>query len=513
MSIESNIKSDRKVFLLVLAFLIIPAAAKAQSWTNSQFFPFSVPDAIAVDGDANIIVTGGAGEIGALVLKYSSAGTLSWTTTNRQGARPNDGIDRDWGVAIDRLGNIITVGTMTTPASSDLVTTKYSPTGAMTWRKSYKGAVGFKVALDSQGNVVVAGVQGSTFVTQKYSSGGQLLWTRTFSGRNVELWYSDSAPLGLAVDVEDNVVVCGNSAFDTADSTGRDFVVLKYSSAGATIWTGRYDGSRGDPDSDDFATAVVVDREGGVIVTGFTRTGNWRREPITVKYTKEGSLLWVVNAGSDGLAVGPRGEVYVTGKIGDGLGDYTGGTAKYSAAGDLLWQSEFGESARQASIPYDGTPRPYLICLGRDGTLFVSGVYKEAGNPAIANFNCLTTAYSSEGEILWSEAYDGPQHQAYDLGSALTSDTLGNAYLLISSYSGPWEANVVVVKYSGTGPAQAPVFGFNRSGTELVLSWDSPVFSLQSASDPSGPFTTVNGAKSPYTNVISVGHRFFRLSR
>ena len=46
---------------------------------------------------------------------------------------------------------------------------------------------------------------------------------------------------------------------------------------------------------------------------------------------------------------------------------------------------------------------------------------------------------------------------------------------------------------------------------ELVLSWSAPLFALQSASVVSGPYLTIPGATSPYTNSLTGSEKYFRL--
>jgi hypothetical protein len=48
-------------------------------------------------------------------------------------------------------------------------------------------------------------------------------------------------------------------------------------------------------------------------------------------------------------------------------------------------------------------------------------------------------------------------------------------------------------------------------GSDFVLSWGAPLFALQSATNVNGPYTTIPGATSPYTNAISGAEKYFRL--
>jgi uncharacterized repeat protein (TIGR03803 family) len=50
-----------------------------------------------------------------------------------------------------------------------------------------------------------------------------------------------------------------------------------------------------------------------------------------------------------------------------------------------------------------------------------------------------------------------------------------------------------------------------RSGTNVVLTWNNPAFGLQSAASVSGPYTDISGGTSPYTNAITGSAQFFRL--
>ena len=55
------------------------------------------------------------------------------------------------------------------------------------------------------------------------------------------------------------------------------------------------------------------------------------------------------------------------------------------------------------------------------------------------------------------------------------------------------------------------VISLRSAGNEVVLSWTSTGFSLQSAPFATGPFTNVLGAGSPYTNPVASPQQYFRL--
>ena len=62
-------------------------------------------------------------------------------------------------------------------------------------------------------------------------------------------------------------------------------------------------------------------------------------------------------------------------------------------------------------------------------------------------------------------------------------------------------------------PATPVLLDIQRLPDALVLSWTNSDFSLQSATNVAGPFVTIPGAVSPFTNDTSESARFFRLAR
>ena len=66
--------------------------------------------------------------------------------------------------------------------------------------------------------------------------------------------------------------------------------------------------------------------------------------------------------------------------------------------------------------------------------------------------------------------------------------------------------------YERTSPPVARIpLSITRLQDKVVLAWNDPAFSLQSATNVGGPYMTVAGATSPYTNSISGSQMHFRL--
>jgi hypothetical protein len=80
----------------------------------------------------------------------------------------------------------------------------------------------------------------------------------------------------------------------------------------------------------------------------------------------------------------------------------------------------------------------------------------------------------------------------------------------ISDNLGGMNTSLINVTVAGTNALPLNAALLNR--TNLVISWTNALFSLQAATNVAGPYVTIPGATSPYTNLTSTNARgFFRL--
>jgi hypothetical protein len=158
--------------------------------------------------NGNVYVTGASPGSGTLddyaTIAYSSFGTALWT--NRYGNLTN-GIDTALALAIDAgSGNVYVTGySQGSGTGSDYATLAYSSIGQPLWTNRYNSAgnpddTGHAVAVDARsGNVYVTGGGGDGCVTLAYSKNGDPLWTNRIAGTG----------LHIAVDSNGNVIVAG----------------------------------------------------------------------------------------------------------------------------------------------------------------------------------------------------------------------------------------------------------------------------------------------------------------
>ena len=139
------------------------------------------------------------------------------------------------------------------------------------------------VAIDGSGNSYVAGTvaaNGSDDIAViKYSPNGTLVWESYYNGPSS----GPDVPADLVVDSQGNAIVTGWSQGTT---TSADIVTIKYLASGDTAWVRRLDRAH----QVDQGTAVAVDKDGNVIVTGYTSISSVT-EIVRIKYSPTGSTM------------------------------------------------------------------------------------------------------------------------------------------------------------------------------------------------------------------------------
>jgi hypothetical protein len=297
-----------------------------------------------------------------------------------------------------------------------------------------------RVAVDSSGNVIVAGTQGpiklsgkgSDIVVIKVSPAGQVLWRRTYDGPSHLTDYVND----LALDARDNALVVGASL---GKGTGRDYITLKLRADGTLAWTRRYAG----PELFDEARGVAVDSKGNAYVTGWSDDkDNRARRAMTISYSPAGAQRWAARDRTRGSWSGAA-DVMLSASAGaprvviTGYQGLAGREAlmfvRYSATtGKLVWKRLLRSGAQAAepdagAIDRSGAP----VAVGNTnlsprGGAFISGVApggdkewssllsSEFDNPGDAEFDAV--AMSAGGGVLaggWTQAAK-PAKQMWD---------------------------------------------------------------------------------------------------
>lgn len=273
-----------------------------------------LPSGIAIDAQANLIVTGqfkGAGVFGnnqfnsvinpltneasydIFILKINSTGNLQWA---KHGQAKND--DRGLQAATDAAGNIYLTGQYSDTlkltniypnvAYNVCYLMKLSPAGQEVWFKRLQASLTAVTGLvckndnlyltgDFLGQLVLTGPPAinlsSTFARKifiaKYTTAGAPVWAQADGSAN------PLAARAIAVDDNGNAYVTGNfkcAMTEYSDLYGvgvfnsvgfRDIFVVKYDGTGQRLWERQLGGT-----GDDFAAAMVINTEDKPIICG-----------------------------------------------------------------------------------------------------------------------------------------------------------------------------------------------------------------------------------------------------
>ncbi len=334
----------------------------------------------AVDPTGNVVVVFASAlypesdSIWTCVVKYTPSGDTLWTRIFDSDAI----LDEPYGLAVDNEGNIYVCGIYSYGISGGGQVLKYDPNGNLIWNKRYGGINSYDytffecVAVASDG-IVVGGHCGYSRIPPhpdvllvKLSPDSEQVWLRIYNygGGFLESVHS------IVITQQQQIVGVGPIG-DHLSTT--DYLVLKFSQNGDTLWS-----SRLDLDTIDYVTGLAGDSAGNIYISSW-KIGEWNSWPVLLKYAPEGETLFtrVYNSVERGRAyditIDARGNVFLIGGI-DVLPEwYTNCLLMATDSnGNLLW-------TRQYSL--DSTSWGMDLCFSGLDTLYIFGLTQdEAGD-------------------------------------------------------------------------------------------------------------------------------------
>jgi len=363
------------------------------------------------------------GSSDVFVLKLDNSGNFVWV--DQLGGRFRE---EAYGIAVDSIGNVYTVGnfedrvdfdpgpstySMISYSFSDSFVWKLNAGGSLVWAKQLEGgtyqmgAYGYGVAVSASGDANVVGVfsnivdfdpgpashllvsgdNPSAFVL-KLNTNGNFVWAEQLSGGSTGRALAND----VAIDLTGNIYAVGDFSSGPVDfnpgtvtynltpAGDQDAFIAKLDSAGNFVWAGGLGGT-----SADYGEGVAVDKSGNVYSTGyFSGTADFNPGPGTFDLTSAASHDPFVSK----LAQTPAPTF--TDKTTFAWRSLFGETAYNLYRSDIAVPGTFfclashlsGASATDVAEPAVGTLYAYLVtavdAAGQEGTM---GSEEVNGNP------------------------------------------------------------------------------------------------------------------------------------
>lgn len=274
--------------------------------------------------------------------------------------------------------------------------------------------IGFAVAADGQGNVLVAGMTpgvldgasshgGSDGFVAKWSADGEWLWTQQYGGDGGD------KIAAIAIEPDGDIAIAGSTSGQLAEDAsagGSDAFVARLDPDGAVRWLRQY-GSAGL----DFANAIAVSADGSIYVASVQQQDGYAGQATGVlsRFEGDGTLLWQDSwggtPGAEPAAVSERnGIVYVVGRGNERFDpDFwmPGGrlisdafVRRYDASGQLTAEHTFASSDTSASA----------VAIDADGGAIVAGMtLGQLGATAyVGAFDVFLQGFGADGEPTWT---------------------------------------------------------------------------------------------------------------
>lgn len=402
---------------------------------------------MVIDNNGNTYITGrsqGSGlnnNYDIATIKYNQNGDSVWVKRFNGGGMGLP-VDEPHDIVVDNLENVYVTGFSTgQDMTSDFITIKYNSIGDTVWVRRLSGEIGvnqiaYSLDVDGIGNVYVTGTGGGNYLTVSYNSNGDFLWSKTYNGigNDFDAAYKLKIKNGF-------LYVTGISRSVFGSSISADYLTIKYTLLGDSVWIKRYNGTGNNYDEPE---DIYVDNSGNVYVTGFSRNTSSAESAdyLTIKYSSTGDSLWVrrYNGTVSGLdeaksiVVDNSGNVYVTGRsVGSNGYDYA--TIKYSSSGVEEWIQRYN------GLTFNSFDEANDLALDRVGNVYVTGTSQ--GATMIADY--VTIRYSPQGTMQWLNRYNSPANRE-DAAYFIAVDSLGFVYVSGNSAGSNLVADFLTMK-------------------------------------------------------------------
>jgi len=324
---------------------------------------------------------------------------------------------------IDPNGNLVYITNhLNNSNNTDIFLNCIHPNGNVAWQQVCPSSAtqddyGADLKIDASGNIYVTGAHNNgsnqDYFVAKYDQMGTLLWQQNYNGNA----NGDDVPSAIDIDANGNVYVTGTSY---GGWTLTDIVTVKYDNNGNQQWVKKYNFNN----KVEVATDIKVDNAGNILVLG-TSANNWSNSDFVVrKYAPNGSVLATKRHNSPGngydlpteLVVDTNNNVFVTGTTENGNNKNIK-TIAYNSNLQLQWVDYIDKSGN--------ADEGYGICVDLTGNIIITGYCTKANGGT----DIIVRKYNSTGTQLWEYIRSAPIDTDIAKGRKVTTDASNNIYL------------------------------------------------------------------------------------
>jgi uncharacterized delta-60 repeat protein len=456
-------------------------------------------------------VTAGLGLTAMLLVGVGSVGAAPGdldTTFSSDGKVTTDIGTTDAGraVAIQSDGKIVVAGTASNGSNNDIAVLRYTSAGVLDTSFSADGKVvvdidskddvGYSVAIQSDGKIVVAGASATDsfglsfdFAVIRLTTSGSLDSTFGTNGIvTIGFGFGSDYATGLAIASDGDIVAVGYGS----NGSNFDFAVARLTSAGVLDTAFDTDGKVLVPvgAGADYGHAVALASDGDILVAGAAHNGS-NDDVAVVRLTSagaldtafdtDGKLTVAIGSAADtarAVAIASDGDILVAGTSHNGSNEDMA-VVRLTSAGAL--DTAFDSDGKLTVAVGSGDDEARGIALLADGGIVIAGESSNGSNDDVAvvrmtSAGVLDTTFSSDGKATVAVG------SGADVGHAVAISA--SSQIVVAGTSAGSDDDVAVVVLTGTGPPGTPSgLGATVGNAQVALAWTAP------ASDGGSPIT------------------------
>lgn len=294
-------------------------------------------------------------------------------------------------------------------------------------------------AMDSHGNLIVVGNtlydgQVNNILVTKYDDEGAIIWERQINGQDNGKDFGTA----LYIDSDNNIFVTG---VIFSDVTNYDYIIAKYAPNGNLYWTKLFNGAGNNYD----LPVAITGNSNYCYVTGTSFSSTSLTDFATLQLNADdGTINWVrtynYSNGYElpvGLVLDSIGNLFVTGASASSFNNWDIATIEYDATGDTI-------NINRSQNSINGFDKPFDIKKDYNGNIYVVGRTLTSSN----TYDIKLLKFNSNLNLQWIRNFDG--FSSDDEPSKIQVDLQGN--IVIVGYTKlDNKRKILTVKYDTNG--------------------------------------------------------------